>query len=254
MHFVRVKGMGGVQRDVEKPHSFDVNFENRDVRSHPSGHAGSVDPGDAASQNHHAPRQHAGHTAQERAAAAEMFRQEIAAYEHRHPARDLAHRFEEREPAIDLDGFVSEGGDARGEERFGERFARRQMQVSEEDLAPSQKGDLGRLRFLDFNDQFRAAEDLSVIGRQGGAGLFVIRVGKAGADAGAGFDQDRVSAFGEQVNGGREQSDAVFLVFNLFGNPNDHGVTAGWRRARPTRSARLFGVRYGRRAARFETG
>ena len=62
--------------------------------------------------HHHFARQHARHAAEQHAAAAVMFCEKIAAHEHAHAPGDFAHRFQQRQAAVHLDGFVGDAGRA----------------------------------------------------------------------------------------------------------------------------------------------
>ena len=79
-------------------------------------------PDDAAAEHDDLAGQHARHAAQQHAAAADVFRQEIAADEDGHAPGDFAHRFEQRQAAIDLDGFVGDARDAGFHQGFGQRL------------------------------------------------------------------------------------------------------------------------------------
>src|SRR5438105_15005638 len=56
------------------------------------------------------------------------------------------------------------------------------------------------------------------------AGLFVVVVRITGAGTGAGFDHDLMAALDELINSRRKQPDAIFLIFDLFRNTDDHGA------------------------------
>ena len=115
-----VQRVGGVQRDVEKAHSLGVHLENGDVGCQAGGHPGGVDAGHAAAEHHHAPRQHARHTAEQDAGSTVVACQKIAADQHRHAPGDLAHRLEQRQAAVDLDCLVGQRGDAGAADGLGE--------------------------------------------------------------------------------------------------------------------------------------
>jgi hypothetical protein len=110
-----------VQRDVEKTHPLQIHFQNRHVRAEPLRHARGIDARRAAAEHDDFARQNARHAAEQHAAAAEMFRQKIAADQHAHAPGDFAHRFEQRQAAVDLDGFVGDARRAGFHQRLGER-------------------------------------------------------------------------------------------------------------------------------------
>ena len=96
MRFVGIQGMRRVQCDVQKAHAFEVHFQHRHIRANPCGHARGVDAGHAAADHDYPSGQDARHPAQQHAAAAAVFRQEVCAHDHRHAAGDFTHRFEQR--------------------------------------------------------------------------------------------------------------------------------------------------------------
>ena len=135
MRFARKKRVRRVQRDVQKTHPLQIHFQNRHVRAQPRGHARRVDAAGAAAQHDHSPRQHARHAAQQHAAAAIVFGQKIAAHQHRHAPGDLAHRLQQRQPAVHFDRFVGDARHAGFHQRLRQRPVGRQVQVSEQNLA-----------------------------------------------------------------------------------------------------------------------
>ena len=83
----------------------------------------------------HLARQHPRHAAEQHARAALVFGQEISADDDRHAPGDLAHRFEQRQAAVHLDGFVGDAGRAALREGFGQRPVRGEVQIGEKKLA-----------------------------------------------------------------------------------------------------------------------
>ncbi len=59
---------------------------------------------------------------------------------------------------------------------------------------------------------------------EGGPGAFVVGVRVSRAGAGIPLHDDRVAALDELVGGGRQQGDAVFLLFDFPGKSDDHGA------------------------------
>ena len=228
--FAGVKGVGGVEGDIEEAHAFEVDFEDGDIRAEAGGHAGGVDAGDAAAEDDDFAWQDAGDAAEENAAAAIVFGEVISADDDGHAAGDFGHRFEEREAAFDVDGFVGDGGDLGIEQALGEWFAGGEVEVGEEDLAGAQEGNFAGLRFFDFYDEVGFGEDLLVGGDDLGAGAGVVGVGITGACAGVGFDEDAVAAFDELIGGGGKQRDAEFLIFDFLGHPDEHGRKVSGKR------------------------
>ena len=112
VRLARIERVRRVQRDVEKTHPLEVHFQNRHVRAEALGHAGGVDARRAAAEHDDLARQHARHAAQQHSASALMLGEEITTHEDGHAPGDLAHWFKQRQPAIDLDGFVGDARDA----------------------------------------------------------------------------------------------------------------------------------------------
>ena len=152
--------MGRVQGDVQKTHPLQVHLEDRDIRAQALGHAGGVDARRAAAQHHDLARQHAGHAAEQHPAAAKVLGQKIAAHEHAHATGDFAHGLQQRQPAVDLNRFIGDAGDARFHQRLRQRPVRGQMQIGEQHLpGPEQRIFLGQ-RLLDLDDQVRPRKHL----------------------------------------------------------------------------------------------
>ena len=175
---VRVERVRGVQRDVEEAHPLHVHFENGHVRAEALGHARGVDARGAAADDDHLARQHARHAAEQHAAAAVVLSQEIAAHEHAHAPGDLAHRLEQRQAAVHLDGFVGDAGDARSQQRLGQRPARGEVQVGEEDLPGPQQGVFVGSGSFTFTISVRRAKISSRSGRTSAPALRYSSSGK----------------------------------------------------------------------------
>jgi hypothetical protein len=225
--FVGVEGVGAVEGDVEVAHALDVHFEDGDVSAEAGGHAGGVDAGGAAAEDDDFAGENAWNAAKECAAAAVVFGQIIAADEDAHAPGNFAHRLEQRETAIDFDGFVGDGGHAGAEEGVGEGAVGGEVEEGEEDLAGAEERQFGGLRLLDFDYQFRGIEDGGGGVHERSAGEGVFAVGEAGAFASAALDEDLMAAFGELPGGGRREGDTVFLIFDFFGDADDHFFRRG---------------------------
>src|SRR5262249_23230435 len=71
----------------------------------------------------------------------------------REPARDLAHRREQRQRAVgELDGLVADGAHAALEQCAGQRLVRRQVEIGEDDQARAEVAELRRQRLLHLHD------------------------------------------------------------------------------------------------------
>ena len=71
-----------------------------DVGAQAGGHLRGIDADDAAAEDQHLGRRHAGHAAEQDAAAAVHLLEVLGALLHRHPARHLGHRREQRQLAV----------------------------------------------------------------------------------------------------------------------------------------------------------
>ena len=176
-------------------------------------------PGPAA-DDHTLPG-HAGHAAQQHAGAPVVLGEAIRADHHGHAAGNLAHRLEQGQAAVDFDRLVGESRHAARKHRLGERFVRRQMQVGEKNLTPSQQGDLLRLGLLDLDDEVGGKRLLVRADDLGARGL-VVRIRITAPGAGSAFDQHAVAALGQLIGGGGKQGDPVLLLFDFTGDSNNH--------------------------------
>ena len=84
---------------VEIAQPVEVDVEDGDVGAEAGGDLGGVGADDAAAQDDHVGRQHAGHAAQQDAAALERPFQELRPFLDAHAAGDLAHRRQQRQVA-----------------------------------------------------------------------------------------------------------------------------------------------------------
>ena len=96
-----------------------------------------------------------------------------------HAPGDLAHRLEERQALVDLDGFVGDRRAAGPDERFGERAVRREMQVGEKNVLGTKPRHLLGLRLLHLRDEFGLPEYRLGIRQDLGPGRHVVRVAVA---------------------------------------------------------------------------
>lgn len=221
MSLVGEEGVGGVHGDIEKTHPFQIHLQDGDIRAQAGGHPGGVDAGSAAADDDDASGEHAGHSAKEDAAAAAVFGEEVSADDDGHAAGNFRHGFEQGKAAALGDHFIGDRSDAGSHERLGLLEVGGQVKVGKEDLVFAEEAELGGEGFLHLHDQI-GGEGIGVVGDQLGAGLFVLLVGIAGADAGVFLHDHLVPALDELIGGGRQQGNACFLRFDLLGNTNDH--------------------------------
>ena len=120
------------------------------------------------------------------------------------------------------DGFVGDGGAARGHQVLGLRAIGRQMQIGEQRLPVLEPTAFLRLRLLHLHDQFGAREQRLDIGFDARAGGDVARIGETRALTGAGFDGHLVSGGGELAHAGRSEGNPIFAVLDLAWHGDTH--------------------------------
>jgi hypothetical protein len=96
------------------------------------------------------------------------------------------------------------------------------VKVGEQDLARSQQGHLGRLRFLDLDDEIGRAEQLGPILHQACSRSEVVGIRIPGSDAGTRFDQHGVAAFDQAVGCRGQQGHTILLWFDFPGYGDCH--------------------------------
>ena len=101
------------------------------------------------------------------------------------------------------------------------------MKISEKGETRAEETVFGGLRFLDLHDQIGFRPDVGCGGNDGGAGVRVLVVGKRTAFARMGFDKHLVTRFTESRGTARNQTDASLVVFDFFGDADDHGSVFG---------------------------
>lgn len=196
------------------------------LTSAPAGcHLGGMQPDDAAADDRHLSRQHAGHTAEQDAEAAIGLLQSGCTRLDRQAAGNFGHRRQQRQAAA-LVGhrLVGDGSHARGEQALGLFRIRGQMQIGVKKLAFAELCPFRGLRLLDLHDHVALLEN--ILGAYGdlGAGSHIGVV--IGTDAGTGLrlDPDFVAMGDVLANGCRRQADAVFVVLDFLGAANAHFI------------------------------
>ena len=111
-------------------------------------------------------RRHAGHAAEQHAAAALLLLEIMGADLDRHPPGDLAHRLQQRQRAV-IGGhrLIGDAGRARRDQALGLLGIGREVEIGEEQVARLEQGDLLRLRLLHLHDHVGCGEDLGGAGR-----------------------------------------------------------------------------------------
>jgi hypothetical protein len=145
-----------------------------------------------------------------------------ARHDDRHPARDLAHRLEQGQPAIHLDRFISDPRHARSAQRLGKRLARREVQVGKKNLPGAEQRVFVRQRLLHFHNHLRALEDLGMAADQLRARRDIFLIAVTRSHTRAGLDEQTMPALHQLVCCRRQQRDAILLLFDFLGNADDH--------------------------------
>src|SRR5262249_45600039 len=138
-----------------------IHIQDRDFRSDSSSNSTGVETGDATTHHHHLSRSYPWSAAQKDAAASRACLQTPGPRLNCQPARNLAHRRKQRQtPVFQLDGFVAKRADATCQQGSREPFLRRQMKISEQNLAWLQMLEFGRLRLFDLQNHIRTSPNL----------------------------------------------------------------------------------------------
>ena len=176
----------------------------------------------AAAEHEHAAGRHAGNAAEQHAAPAERLLEEVRACLRRQPARDLAHRREQREaPVLRLDRLVRNSPDAAVDECARQRLVGGDVQIREEDEIFAQPRILDRDRLLHLEEQLRLLPDV-VEGDDLRARAHVVVVRHRASVAGRRLDEHVVPLLHELARARRRERDAVLVGLDLLGNADPH--------------------------------
>jgi hypothetical protein len=139
---------------VDPAEALEVPVEEQDLGLHALSDPGRVPSHVAGAEHDHACRSHAGGPAQQHSSSPGVPLEVMSTDLGRHAARHLAHRGEERQPAVGrLDGLVGQGGGAGVEETTGHLRVGGEVEVGEQHRVGPQMSQLGRLRLFDLHDQ-----------------------------------------------------------------------------------------------------
>src|SRR6185437_12829928 len=186
-------------------------------------HLGGVGADDAAAEDEHARGRHAGHAAEQQAAAAVAALQVLGSHLHGQAPGHLAHGFEQRQAAARaFDGFVADGGDLALQQLFGQIGQRGEMEVGEQQQAGAEEAVLGLDRRLDLAGHLGAAPELLGGGDEFGALAAVLGVIEVGIVAGAVLDQHGMAEADQLADASGHQADAGFMILQFAGNADDH--------------------------------
>ena len=156
---------------VEFAEAIIVPVEDPDIGAHANGDLGGMGAGNTAADDHDLGGGHAGHAAQQNAAAPALgAHQRAGRHLHGHAARHLAHRAQQRQAAARIgDGFIGNRQTARFHQALCLHGIGRQVEISEEGVVFGEARGFFRLRLFHLHDQFALAENGICIGQDGRA-------------------------------------------------------------------------------------
>ena len=181
-----------------------------------------MQPDDTAAEDDDLRRRHAGHAAEQDAAAAVRLLERPGAHLRGEPAGHLAHRREQRQLAVGrLDRLVGDRGDAGVDEGPRQRLVCGDVEVREERQALAEPAVLLGDRLLHLEQQLGRVPD--VVDRRDPRSDGDVRlVGESGADTRSLLDDHLVAALDELERSGGRQRDAVLALLDLLGDSDPH--------------------------------
>ncbi len=126
--------------------------------------------------------------------------------------------------AVDLDRLIGRRGDGGTADGLGEFAAGGEVKVGEQHLPGPHQAVLLRQLFLDLHHKISLGVKGGVVVHQHGLGLLEIGIGIAGDDPGTALHQHGVSLLHQLIGDRGEQSDPLFLFFDLLGDGYFHRV------------------------------
>ena len=233
---VRSDRLHAAEEDVvEVAHAIRRHLEDRHVGAHAGGDLGRVRADDSPADDHDVGRRDPGHAREQHAPAAVGLLQVVRPDVDAHPPRDLGHRRQKRQGSVrGRDGLVGDARDLPLEEHVGQRLRRREVQVRVEDLSFAQTLVLGADGLLDLDDHVGLGEDLIGRAEDLRSRPGVLLVGNPRARAGVVLDVHGVAGGSQRFHARRHHADAVFVVLDLPGKPDDHArLRLGRHNGRP---------------------
>jgi hypothetical protein len=147
----------------------------------------------------------------------------VGADRDRQPARDLAHRGEQRQGTVpQLHGLVRDGRRPGREERVGERTVGGEVQVCEEREVGAQEAVFARDGLLDLQDEIGTVPGLGSGVDDPRARCRVVSVRDSGSRARARLHENLVPVPPERVRSARGERDAILVVLDLGGYRDSH--------------------------------
>src|SRR6185369_6536901 len=142
--------------------------------------------------------------------------------------RDFRHRRQQRQRAASIgDRLVSNARHFAINQLLREGVIRREVEVSEEQLAFTHAWILWRDWLFHFHDHVGGGPNFVSRTDYGRPGALIELVFKAGTRAGVSLNANVMTGIFERAHAGGSQSDSIFVVFNLFGQANNHSLFSG---------------------------
>lgn len=211
--------LGAVAEDVE------VDVGDRHVGAETGGHECGVAAHNAGSEHEHLGGLHARYATEQHTASALRFFEEAGAFLDRHSAGHLAHRDEQRETVVAVgDGLVGDAGCAAFEHGVEERTVAGEVEICEEELSFADQLVFRFDRLFHLDDHVGGGVDVFDCGEDLCAGGHILLVVEAGAVAGSVLHEQFMAVGHEFLHSRGGSADAVFIVFDLFGNSDFHKV------------------------------
>ena len=200
-----------------------VDVINGDVGALAGRHLRGVDPGNPAAEDRDLGGGDTGDAAEQHPAAALFLFEVMGADLDRHPPRDFAHRFQQRQrPRPRRHGLVGDAGRARLHQPFGLRLVRGEVKVGEQQMPRLEHCDLDRLGFLHLHDHVAVREHVGG-GRQDlGTDGFIGRIREIYPHPGVRLDIDHMPRGDQFADRRRGQPDAIFVILDFLRHTDAH--------------------------------
>ena len=205
--------------------AFKIDVENRNVCAHADGDLARVHADRAAAEDHHVRLRRTGDARQQDAFAAELLLQVLRALLDGETARDLRHRGEAWQGAVGfLDRLVRDRLDLTLQQGVGLLLVCGEVQVGVEDQALVEEAVFARERLLHLHHHVDQMPHVRRVVDDARPGVHVFVVGEPGADPGAAFHVHVMPGGDVVPDVVRRESDAEFIVLDLFDASDFHGV------------------------------
>ena len=204
--------------------ALEVDVENRDVRAHADGNLAGVHAHGAAAENYDIRLRGAGHAGEQNAFPAKAFFQIFGAFLNGQTSGDLRHGCQAGQRTVFfLNGLIRDRLDFAPEQCFQLFGIRCKVQIGVEDQAVMEQRIFAGQRLLDLDHHVGKVPDIRGIVDQGGTRIHILIVRKSGADPGPLFHIHMMSRSDIGPDIVRGQSNAEFIVLDLFHASDFHG-------------------------------